>query len=330
MSDRVKVSAIVTSYNHAEYLDQQMQALLAQSYQPLEIIVVDDCSTDNSVAVLEKYKAYPNVNIIALKENRGYVNSSNFGVSQASGDYIIFSQCDDYCEKDQIKTLLSKFQEESSIGVVYSSSNLVDEKGTFLTNDFTFREKEFKAQCGSDCLIKSDDIQMYLAVHCVIPNLSAAMIKKDLFIMLGGLTEKYRVCADWDLWCKLSRVCDFYYVREPYNNFRMHSTTIRNLTKIEQQIMEIMDLVYDHYGMMNRRSRSHVRLLFGMGDILMGLSFSKSIHWLRVFPRMYIKSIEYDKLNVFAPVVGGTQMILRKSKKFCNKIKNLGCKTNSA
>lgn len=318
MTDLVKVSAIVTSYNHAEYIDQQMQALLSQSYQNLEIIVVDDCSTDNSVEVLEKYRVYPNVKIIALKENQGYVNSSNFGVSQASGEYIIFSQCDDYCDRDQIKILLSKFQLENSVGVVYSSSDLVDEQGAFLRNDFSFREKKFQEQCRSDCLIESEEMQMYLSVHCVIPNLSAAMIKKELFYKVGGLTEKYKVCADWDLWCKLSRNCDFYYIRAPYNYFRMHSTTIRNLNKIDQQIKEIIDLVYDHYGKMNQKSRDRRRLLLGMGDILMGLSFSCSLNWLKVFPRIYIYSIAYDKLNIFVPIVGGFQMAARKIERVIN------------
>lgn len=313
----MKISAIVTSYNHAEYLDQRMQSLLVQSYPLHEIIVVDDCSKDNSLAVLEKYKTYPNVNIIALKENQGYANACNVGVSKASGDFIIFSECDDYCEVNQIETLLSKFGEGSFIGVVYSSSNIVDEKGDFLKNDFSVREKQFKVQCISDCLIKSEDIQMYFAVSCVIPNMSAALIKKELFIRTGGLSKKYKLCADWDFWCRVSRLCDFYYIRAPLNNFRTHPTSVGSLSKIDQRAFEIMDLIYDHYGKMNGNCKNRVRLLFGMGDILLGLAFSRPLLWARAFPKMYLKSITHDTLNILAPIAGITRKAKLLLSRFC-------------
>lgn len=304
----MKVSAIVTSYNHAEYLDQRMQSLLAQSYQPLQIIVVDDCSQDNSLAVLEKYKNLPNVTIVALEENGGYANACNVGVSMASGDYIIFSECDDYCESNQIAKLLEKFDEGSSIGVVYSSSNIVNEKGDFLFNDFIGRENKFKNQCIYDCLIKSEKIQMYFAVSCVVPNMSAALIKKDLFFLCGKFSDKYKICADWDFWCRLSRICDFYYIRKPYNNFRTHPKTVRNLSKADKSATEIMNLLYDHYRKMNKKHTSRIRFLFGMSRIIVGLSLSNP----RKFPRIYYASISYDKLNIVAPVIGIISIVLRK------------------
>lgn len=311
----MKVSAIVTSYNHAEYLDQRMQSLLAQSHQPLEIIVVDDCSKDNSLEVLEKYKNCPNVQVVALQENGGYANACNIGVSMASGDYIIFSECDDYCEVKQIETLLNKFSLGEQIGVVYSSSSIVDEKGTFLLNDYIGREKRFQKQCIADCLISSRDIQMYFAVSCVIPNMSAALIKKEIYYLAGGFSEKYKICADWDFWCRLSRICDFYYVREALNDFRTHPTTVRNLSKVDKSMFEIMDLLYDHYGKMNRENRSRIRFLFGIGEFLVGLSLSKPLLWIKAFPQVYLKSISYDMLNIFAPIFGFTRIIFRKISK---------------
>lgn len=307
----MKVSAIVTSYNHAEYLDQRMQSLLAQSYQPLEIIVVDDCSKDNSLAVLEKYKIHSNVKIIALKENQGYANACNVGVSMATGEFIIFSECDDYCEKNQIEALLSKFKEKSSIGVVYSSSNIVDDKGRFLRNDFFSKEKNFRMQCATDCLIKSEKIQMDFAVSCVIPNMSAAMIKKEIFIMAGAFPQKYKICADWDLWCRLSRTCDFYYIREPLNYFRTHPTSVGSLSKIDQRAIEIMDLIYDHYGKMDGIHRSPIRFLFGVGDIVIGLAASRPLLWIKAFPKIYFKSMTYDKVNIIAPIIAIIRKVVR-------------------
>src|SRR5208283_3292537 len=102
------VSIIVTSYNHAEYLRQRMESLLAQTYKAFEIIVVDDCSTDESLKVLKEYERDPRVKIVALDRNGGYANACNIGVKLSSGEFIMFAECDDYNDSDHVRVLLDK------------------------------------------------------------------------------------------------------------------------------------------------------------------------------------------------------------------------------
>ena len=85
-----RVSIVVASYNHREFLEQRIQSLLSQSYTDFEIIIIDDASTDSSPEVLRRFENHPKVQILELMENMGWVKVSNLGADMASGEFIIF------------------------------------------------------------------------------------------------------------------------------------------------------------------------------------------------------------------------------------------------
>jgi glycosyltransferase involved in cell wall biosynthesis len=312
------ISAIVTSYNHAEYLDKRMQSLLDQTYKNLEIIIIDDHSTDNSVEVLKKYEKYENVKLIALEKNGGYAVACNLGVQKARGEYIIFEECDDYSAPDQLEKLVSKFNIDGSIGVVYSKSNLTDSKGIITGNDFDFRDKDFKARYCRDSVIKSADMQKYLLYACVIPNMSAALFKKSIFIQSGGLLPKYKYCADWDFWLRMSKLCDFYYVFEPLNYFRYHPLTVRSQSKIELQLAEFYDLLYSAYENTDLKFSEKTRFKLNLGYIWANLITKDIYVWIRSFFPIWKNSLKYDSLSILFLFVGLIKKIFQLIKKKMN------------
>ena len=238
-----KVSIIFTSYNHKHFLKQAIDSLLSQTFKDFELIIVDDCSTDGSQDILKSFND-PRIRLYLNKKNSGsYVTSSNYGASIASAPYIIFSQCDDWAEPIQLEKLVG-IMDNHDVGVVFSSSNLVDEKGRFISNDFYCREKSFKKKCYVNAYIRKDEMSRFLTMACVIPNLSAALIRRDLYEKEGGLSSDFLVLADWDFWLRMTNHCDFYYIREPLNNFRQHKTTIRNTIKLERQLKELFDMLF--------------------------------------------------------------------------------------
>lgn len=239
------MSVVVTSYNHAEYLKQRMDTLLAQSYPNIEILVIDDCSTDNSLEVLEEYSKYRHIKIIALPKNGGYAAACNHGVSLSNGDYIMFAECDDFNDPIHIEMLMERLIANESVGVAYCRSNMVDSKGIIFGDDFQYREKRFQYHCAQDILIPQTQMQKYFLKSCVIPNMSAALIIKDCIIRAGGLSSDYRICADWDFWCRLAENTDFYYVAKPLNYFRTHETTARNTFGIGIHVREYYKLLYN-------------------------------------------------------------------------------------
>lgn len=238
-----KVSIVFTSYNHKKYLKQAVDSLLAQTFKEFELIIIDDCSTDGSQEILKSYTD-PRIRLYLNEENSGsYVISTNYGASFANAPYIVFAQCDDWAEPNQIEILLNAI-ETKQVGVAFSCSNLVDESGKKLKEDFDVREDLFKRSHSVDSVILKDNAFIFLMNSCIIPNLSAAIIRRDLFENLKGFSNKYTVLADWDFWLRASSVTDFYYVREPLNNFRQHSTTIRSSIKTKKQLSELFDMMF--------------------------------------------------------------------------------------
>ena len=225
------VTAVVASYNHAEFLVQRMESLIAQTYQDLEILVIDDCSTDNSVEVLRKYQSHPKVTLVVREQNGGWVAVSNQGVEMATGEFVVFANCDDACDLSLIQRLVAAMQAHPTAGMAFCRSVLVDERDNPLGDDFTVREASFRARCSMDTLLSGAETSRFLLHSCVIPNLSAAMFRRECFASVGNLSSSYRVCCDWDLFFRVAARYDVAYVAEPLNRFRQHSATIRSVTK---------------------------------------------------------------------------------------------------
>ncbi len=293
------ISVVVTSYNHAEYLDQRMQSLLAQTYRNLEIIVVDDCSKDNSREVLAKYAGRDRVRIVALEKNGGYANASNLGVSLSRGDFIMFAECDDFDEPTHIEVLHAAMAGRDNIGVSYCRSNLVDSGGKVFSDDFQPREQAFKELCEQDALIPSRMMQRFFLISCVIPNMSAALIRKKYFSLAGGLSPDYRVCADWEFWCRMSQVCDFYYVASCLNNFRHHTTTVRSVSGIRSTLVEMIALLYTASRRVDLSLGEKFRVRFNIAFIWASFETKSPLIWLKNFPFIWLASLKYDKLSLF-------------------------------
>jgi len=298
------VSVIVTSYNHAEYLDQRMESLLNQTFERIEIIVIDDCSTDGSINVLEKYKKYPHIQIVALKENSGYANACNTGVSLCNGDYIMFAECDDYDEPEHIEKLVKYLDGVDNIGVAFCRSKMVDSRGIIYGTDFQYREKSFKAQCTQNTLLAKKVIQNYFLISCVIPNMSAALIRKKYFNRISGLSPLFRACADWDFWCRIAEHCDFFYIRSPLNYFRTHPTTVRSTFGIALPMSEIFSLLYNAFSNLQLSFSERLRFRINVGFLWANYLTSNPVQWIRDFIPIWRHSIKYDRASIIYFLLG--------------------------
>ena len=225
------VSVVVASYNHAEYLARRMDSLIAQTYSQLEILVIDDCSPDNSVAVLRPYATNPRVKLVVRETNGGWVTVSNQGVELARGEYVLFANCDDDCEPQMIERLVAALAFHPEAGLAFCRSAMVNEHGARIGDDFRVREPAFRARCVDDCLLSRAEMRRFLMHSCVIPNLSAALIRHCCFERVGALSHEYKACSDWDFFFRIADHFDFAYIAAPLNHFRQHGRTIRSATK---------------------------------------------------------------------------------------------------
>lgn len=253
------VSIVVASYNHAKFLQQRMDSLMSQTYPNVEIIVIDDCSPDESVAVLRPYETDPRVKLVVREKNAGWVAVSNQGIELSSGEFVIFANCDDGCEPRMIERLVDAMQRHPTAGIAFCRSLLVDEKGNVLGEDVVIQEPSFRARCAMDTLIGSAEMGRFLLHACVIPNLSAALIRRECFDRIGQLSPDYKACSDWALFFRIARSYDVAYVAEPLNQFRQHAATIRSVMKERDTYEEYFTILLGEAHLLDLTLAEHCR-----------------------------------------------------------------------
>lgn len=225
------VSVVVASYNHARFLPERMDSLLAQSYSRTEILVIDDCSPDDSATILHQYAAHSGIRLIERSQNGGWVEVSNQGIELTDGEFVLFANCDDACAPQMLERLVAALETHPEAGIAFCRSLMIDENSRVTGDDFALREAAFQRRCSQDTLLGRQEASLFLLESCIIPNLSAALFRRSVFNRIGVLSNRYRVCCDWDLFFRVAEHYDIAYVAEPLNHFRQHSRTIRSSTR---------------------------------------------------------------------------------------------------
>lgn len=314
------VSLVVASYNHAGFLVRRMDSLIAQTYPDTEILVIDDCSPDNSVEVLRGYETQPKVKLVVREKNGGWVAVSNQGVDLSSGEFVLFANCDDDCDPSMVARLVDAMRRHPSAGIAFCRSLMVDEEDRVLGDDFAIREAAFKKRCARDTLLTGAEASRFLLHSCVIPNLSAALIRRECFAEVGFLSQDYRVCCDWDLFFRIAARYDIAYVAEPLNRFRQHRKTIRSVTKDKVVYEEYFRLLLGQIGrldlspMERARFRTHVMYLWAVH-----LS-SPSLNGIFNLPYHFGRVLSLDPLALVFVIPGGVLRAGELAVKVFNKL----------
>lgn len=139
-----KVTVIVPVYNTASYLKKCMDSLINQTLDDVEIIVVEDCSTDNSREILKEYEKYSNVRVYYNKKNMGIGYSRNFGIEKATGEYIAFIDSDDFVDYQMMEKMYNKAESDRLDMVICRFHKLEEqEKGKFIELEPKFKIPNF-------------------------------------------------------------------------------------------------------------------------------------------------------------------------------------------
>ncbi|MGB1262265.1 MAG: glycosyltransferase family 2 protein [Cognaticolwellia sp.] len=227
------VSIVVPVYNGEEYLEKTVKSILAQDYQHIELILVDDGSSDNSpklIATLAERDARIKP---FYKQNGGVAQARNFGIAQAQADFIAFCDQDDLWLPSKISQQLPLF-DNPKVGLVYCGA----------IADYIAYNKQVKPSFKNKHKGQVFDqlVQLNMLTCCT------AMVRKSYLEQVGGFDDDRALMGvdDWHLWLKLSMVCDFDFVEQhlaihvfhgdnySLNDEKMHAAEIVCLEKIEK------------------------------------------------------------------------------------------------
>lgn len=236
-----KVSVIVPNYNHAPYLKKRFDSIFAQTYQDFELIILDDCSTDNSREVLDKYRNHPKVSQFVYNEkNSGSTFKQwNKGVALAKGEYIWIAESDDEAEPEFLETLVPKLDANSNVGIAYCQSFWIDEESKIFQDNLSWTNDIDNERWKKDYLNDGrQEIESALVYKNTIPNASAVVFRKNVFLKAGGGFVKMRLCGDWMTWFQMLQKADIYYSCKHLNRFRFHTQNARTYTLSDLECIE--------------------------------------------------------------------------------------------
>lgn len=199
MNNNPLVSVVMATYNMAAYLPLAIQSVLTQTYQNIELLVVDDGSTDDTRVVLKPYLEHPRIRYLS-QENKGQAAAKNHGVQKSSGQYIAFLDADDMWMPDKLDLQVPVFSRSETLGVVYARHLYIDETGRELGI------AQGKLFCGR--------VTGPLLIANFIP-FGTSVVKRECFVRLGGFKENIRMGIDYDLWLRFSTQYEFDYVDRP-------------------------------------------------------------------------------------------------------------------
>lgn len=183
------VSVVMAAYNAENYIGAAVDSVLKQSYSNLELIVINDGSTDNTAQELEKYLSDARVSL-TTQENSGQTKSKNRGIEKAAGTYVGFCDADDMWHPEKLEKQVEKIQSDSSVGVVYSDTFLIDEEG-----------KPIDSTDSVPCY--NGNVLQHLLYDNFIP-FGTVLVRNSCLQEVGGFNERYRMGIDWDLWLRIS------------------------------------------------------------------------------------------------------------------------------
>jgi glycosyltransferase involved in cell wall biosynthesis len=230
--DNPRVSVVVPNYNYARLLPQRIASIFAQTSTPFEVIVLDDCSTDDSLAVLAKLaETYP-IRILPAEANSGSVfRQWQRGVREASGDLVWIAEADDLADPDFLAALLPAFR-DPRVRMAYCQSRAIDESGAELASDYLDYVADFGDERwrGSFIAPLEEELRRGLAVKNTIPNASAALFRRDALaqVLDAHLAEiaAYRVAGDWQAYLRLLEGGMLAFEPRALNRHRRHAASV--------------------------------------------------------------------------------------------------------
>lgn len=237
------VSIIVPNYNYEQYLALRIESILNQTFKDFELILLDDCSTDNSIKVIEQYKHLPNVKIIANTSNSGNVFKQwKKGIESASGDLIWIAEADDYADPLFLESLVRKMMDED-IALAYSNSITVDENNDVI-GDYSSYYKRLNVNHWDQpyTVSANDEINLGLGIKNTVPNVSAVVFrKKYLTDEMLQIASTFKLSGDWYIYVNLLKGQKITYEPEKLNYHRKHQQTVTSQTHGDEQKQIILD-----------------------------------------------------------------------------------------
>lgn len=253
-SQKPLVSIIVPNYNYARYLPQRMASILNQTYSHFELILLDDCSQDDSVEYL-KHLSQSEGRVIRLVINEKNSGSPfrqwQKGLDLAVGDYVWIAEADDYADVSFLEKAVEVMERYPTASLAFCGSHLVNTEGELLETDMDhWTDKQLNNKVGYKLFPGMNYIKSNLYWYNYIYNASGVLFRRLSYMQVtdfGWMGMRY--CGDWCFWTLMARQGGVVEMYEKLNYFRKHQISVTASSKQSDEafsacMKECMDLTF--------------------------------------------------------------------------------------
>ena len=228
------VSVIIPTFNRENTICRAIDSVINQTYKNIEIIVVDDCSTDNTEEFLIKYYKYPNFNYFKLTKNSGACYARNFGIKNSHGDFIAFQDSDDAWLPNKLCEQIKNIKKENSDGD-FCSIEVIDEQKKM---KYIRPTKNIRNKCTKNGVFNTLCYDSFISTQSFIG-------KKIIFDNIKFDNNLPRL-QDYDIFLRISKKYKISYTQEPLAILYVQNDSIsRSSQKLEQAINIIINKNYN-------------------------------------------------------------------------------------
>jgi glycosyltransferase involved in cell wall biosynthesis len=252
-----KVSIIIPNFNHAPYLEMRIRSVLEQTFSDTEVVLLDDCSTDESLAILTRYRNHPKVARCIFNE----VNSGSAfrqwerGIASTTGEYIWVAESDDLASPNFLAHLCGALDAHPSVGLAYCQSAKIDAAGSTIGSWSDLTEAFPEDPWRNNFIAKGRDmVRGFLLFRNVVPNASAALFRRRcLSSDVMREAANYANNGDWFVWSNILLLSDMAFSNLHYNFCRFHAGkgSIKNIYNCNNilELYRLRGFLYEALGL---------------------------------------------------------------------------------
>ncbi len=263
------ISVVMPVYNAEAYLRESIDSVLNQTFSDFEFIIIDDCCTDSTAAILSSYND-SRIRVFKNETNQGLTKSLNRGIELAQGKYIARTDADDVCMPTRFEKQIGFMQAHPEVGLCGCwYQNIGSKKGLAKYN--------------------TTHSQMVIGLlYRTQVSHSAAMLRKAVLDMYGlHYNPEFITAQDYDLWSRMARVCELANIPEVLMQVRFHTASV-SVKKKEEQLLNRNKIIANQFAEMGVKiSREEIELFVQLCHSKFGFAVEE-INQLEIFLRKAI------------------------------------------
>ncbi|WP_270340480.1 glycosyltransferase family 2 protein [Bacillus mobilis] len=287
------VTIFTAIYNHEKYLEDYFTSIINQTYENIELILIDDCSIDDSRKIVKENltklkKRFSKVTYIEREINKGFINNCNTSVKLSEGKYMCIFASDDIMHPKNIELKVACLEKNKDYAMVYSDGFKISEEVSYISKD----DGEFERFSDRQILYEGDIFQKLIDEGCFIPAPSA-LIRKEIIKELGGYSKEY-MFEDYYMWLKISRKYNVGRIKEPLIYYRISSNSLsRSIDGFRRLISDQEKLFYNI-----KTNDKHIDVSKGLEKLYTDAAYASFVYNLKDDYNKYYKKVDNKNFNL--------------------------------